>query len=453
MDIELLTLLQKQNIWWEGRIEDDVHMRQWSDHEKRWIPFQIDEISLVPFSFNIVVGPRQTGKTTVLKFVIKKLLEEKTNSKHILYLRCDEILSASQLRSVLETFFFYAGSKEVFIFLDEITEIPGWEKALKGLIDDGNLTHAVLTISGSNAFQLQKGSELFPGRRGHGKDVAVLPLSFREFVQVIDPKLIAKIPYVDEVADIKQYMNFISFHSSLYPYLLMYIVCGGFPLAVLSYLKDRIVGEQAKDAYRSWIIGDILKNGKSDAVAREIIKVLLSKVPSVLSWEGIAQETSIKSPPTVSSYVELLERLFVVLPLYAVNPNSNTKEFAKNKKLHLQDPLLWHLFEEWCLERVHNKTEVIVESMLAVHIARHLFKKNKARRFNDVVSYWKNGSEVDVVAHTGHGVVGFEMKWSDQEKVFTRKAGPIKPLIYVSKTFFRENPPPVIPLALLLACL
>ncbi len=451
MDIESLSILQKQNIWWEGRMEDDSHLRQWHEHEKRWIPFQIDEFVLKPYSFNMLIGPRQAGKTTLIKFVVKKLIEEKTDPRSVLYLRCDELSSSQELRLILENFFSYARSKKVFIFLDEITEVDGWEKTLKGFIDDGDFREAVVTVSGSNAFQLQKGSELFPGRRGHGITLFILPLSFREFVHVVDPELIKKIPPLEDILDFSQYSNLLQFQNRLHVYLLDYLICGGFPLSVLSFLKEHIVLESARETYRSWVIGDILKNGKSDAIAREIIKVILSKVPSPVSWEAISQETSIKSPPTVSSYVELFERLFILLPLYAVNPNSRTKEFAKNKKLHLFDPLLWHLFEEWCLQSVKNKTEAMVEAVLAVHVARFLLKKNQGRRFNDYVSYWKNGSEVDVVAYINGELAGFEMKWTDHKKEFCQKVLPIKPFIYVSKTTFRQDPPPIIPLALFLA--
>jgi len=45
----------------------------------KWIPNWIKEISLVPFSLNFVIGPRQVGKTTGIKLLIKELLKEKNN--------------------------------------------------------------------------------------------------------------------------------------------------------------------------------------------------------------------------------------------------------------------------------------------------------------------------------------------------------------------------------------
>ena len=454
MESAYLPLLQKQNVWWEGKIENDPHLSQWREHGRRWVPFGLESLPLKPFSLNLVIGPRQAGKTTLMKFAVEMLLKKGVAPKSILYARCDEVLGTKELRGIIETFLSYAGSDEAFIFLDEITDIAGWEKVIKGFIDDGDFRKAVVTVSGSNTFQLQKGSEFFPGRRGSGKDMLVLPLSFREYLEVVDAKIAGKIPKLESLEMLPAGTGrLLTLLPALQKHLHGYFQCGGFPLAVLSYLKDGRVSESAKEAYRSWVVGDILKNGKSDVVGREVLKVLLSKAPSALSWEGIAQETSIKSPPTVASYVELFERLFVVLPLYSVNPDTGAREFAKNKKLHLPDPFLWHLVEEWCMQGVERKTEVIAEAALASHLARFLSRKYGGRRLSEHLSYWKNGYEIDAVAHTPGGLLGFEMKWSDREDAFAFKAGPIKKLAYISKGFFREKKPQVVPLALFLAML
>lgn len=448
---EKYSLLARHNIWWEGRIEDDVHLSQWREHPGRWVPPQLGEIVLEPFSLNFVVGPRQAGKTTLLKFAIEALLRSGTKPRGILYLRCDEVADGASLRDIVEEFFLRAPEGKTFIFLDEITEVSGWEKTIKGFVDDGDFRHSAVTLSGSNAFQLQKGSELFPGRRGNGRDIFVFPISFREFLRLRDEQLFSAVPQAGGLGEAAEGREFAPLQPRLQKYLLEYFACGGFPLSILSYLKDGRVSESAKDAYRSWLIGDILKAGKSDVLAREILKVIISKAPSPMSWDAIAQETSIRSPPTVQSYVELFERFFALLPLYAANPDTGTREFAKNKKLHIQDPFIWHLAEEWCMQPIAHKTDVIAESALAVHVARFLMRKSGGRRLSDYVSYWKNGSEIDVLAHTGGALVGLEMKWSDREAGFGFKAGPVKDFAYVSKSFFRSERPHVVPLAVFLA--
>ena len=451
---DLLAALSRQNIWWEGRVEDDYTLRQWKGHPLHWTPMNLASLSLEPFSLNLVFGPRQAGKTTLLKFAVQGLLSSGEPAKSILYLRCDEIAGAPELREVLQEFLSFAGQQPVFIFIDEASEVKGWEKMLKGFIDDGALGDAVVTVSGSNAFQLQRGSELFPGRRGKGRDSYVLPLTFREFLRVCEPELSKKIPRLEALNALPSGAGgLMAFLPRLQKRLLDFFECGGFPLAVLSYLKDGYVSEAAKEAYKSWVIGDVLKNGKSDVLAREVMKVILSKAPSPVSWEGIAQETSIKSPPTVASYADLFERLFVLLPLHCVNPNNGAREFAKNKKLLLLDPFLWTIFGEWCLQPLQNKAELLAESCLSAHLARFLLAAQGGRRLSDNLSYWRNGHELDAVAHTRDGLLGFESKWSDRKGYFKPRVGPIKGVTYVSRGTFKEGRSATIPLALFLAML
>lgn len=81
----------EENIWWRGKdyIEDDVDIKKWNSSKFRWVPKEIDEVSLEPFSLNFIVGPRQVGKTTLIKLLIKKLLESNVNPLSIFYCSCD----------------------------------------------------------------------------------------------------------------------------------------------------------------------------------------------------------------------------------------------------------------------------------------------------------------------------------------------------------------------------
>jgi Archaea bacterial proteins of unknown function. len=91
------------------------------------------------------------------------------------------------------------------------------------------------------------------------------------------------------------------------------------------------------------------------------------------------------------------------------------------------------------MQPIEHKTEIIGEALLASHLARFLIRKYGGKRLNDYISYWKNGYEIDVIAHTRDGLFGFEMKWTDREEAFPFKVGPIKNLIYISKEFYRKK--------------
>lgn len=62
-------------------------------------------------------------------------------------------------------------------------------------MDTGSLEKACVVLTGSNAADLRRGVERLPGRRGGIKapDKILLPLGFREYMRLTDPKLHAEI--------------------------------------------------------------------------------------------------------------------------------------------------------------------------------------------------------------------------------------------------------------------
>lgn len=86
--------MEDQNPWWKGE-EDEVY-EGWKTSEIKWIPELIKEISLKPFSLHFLVGPRQVGKTTLLKIFIQNLLK-RSEAKGIFYYSCDELSDYREL--------------------------------------------------------------------------------------------------------------------------------------------------------------------------------------------------------------------------------------------------------------------------------------------------------------------------------------------------------------------
>jgi predicted AAA+ superfamily ATPase len=116
-----LEILSKQNPCWKDKaeIENDEDIRKWKEGKRKWIPSEINEISLKPFSLNFIFGQRQVGKTTLLKLLIKKLLEEGVEKERIFYFRCDKLTDYKELDEVLKTYFEFRRSKNIsssFIF-------------------------------------------------------------------------------------------------------------------------------------------------------------------------------------------------------------------------------------------------------------------------------------------------------------------------------------------------
>src|SRR3989344_584226 len=159
-----------QNPWWEEKkeIERDAKV---AEALARKHPF------LTPFRRGnaLILGPRQTGKTTYLKLCIRELIRKGVPSQQCLYFVCNLVMKPEELVEMV-SLFKDAGGK--YVFLDEISMVPGWERAVKHLLEVPAVSAGVnLYFTGSSTLELQK--ERFPGRPIVVREF--LPLTFREF--------------------------------------------------------------------------------------------------------------------------------------------------------------------------------------------------------------------------------------------------------------------------------
>ncbi|AEH24936.1 ATP-binding protein [Pyrococcus yayanosii] len=435
-------MIEQFNPWWRGAefIREDEDYRKWEEAKVKWVPRAIEEISLEPFSLNFVFGPRQVGKTTLLKLLIKKLLDEGVPPTAIFYLRADYLSDYKELMEVLDEYMQFRkveGIERSYIFLDEITFPREWFRAIKLYIDMGKFRNDVLILTGSTSMYVKGEVETFPGRRGMGRDIIMYPLSFREFLKVAAPEIYSKLPTVDPNGDVSKCLRLLPWKDRLYEMFMLYLRSGGFPRVVREILERGSVSRESYDIYISWIRGDLLRAGKSEGVARGIIKALLNRVPSPVGWNTIAKEVEIGSHKTVFSYIEFFERNFVVRVLPYFSPNTLEPDFKKEKKIHFTDPFLYSMFSWWCLVEEPDESAV-VEGIVATHLARKWS-----------VGYWRNGSEIDVVTRAG---VGFEVKWQEKAQPSKVRVGKIRKVVTLTKHEFRKSPL-MIPVHVFLACL
>lgn len=97
-----MEMLERSNPWWfdPDWSERDIHLRRWASERVRWIPQWIEHLSLAPPALNFVYGPRQTGKTTGVKFLIKHLLEN-VPPESVVYVDLDSVVSLREFREVM----------------------------------------------------------------------------------------------------------------------------------------------------------------------------------------------------------------------------------------------------------------------------------------------------------------------------------------------------------------
>ncbi len=410
--------MEEYNPWWFG--EGDPRYEEWSSFSVKWVPEIIYDFEVKPFSLNFIIGPRQIGKTTAIVLFIHKVLLRRFKPEAIFYYSCDELSDYRELGEVIDDYIDFRESRGIsssVIFLDEITFVEDWWRAIKSRIDSKVFSNDVLFISGSASVELVAGKERFPGRRGEGKDYYILPMSFSEYAKVILGVPVKTSPInLDNIDAIIQSNKV--FKKNLIDGFEKYLATGGFPLAIREfYERGRIIN--AYRTYIDWLKSDIAKSKRSEKLVKEIISLIIRTRLSPVSWNSVSKEVSASSPNTVREYIEFLEDLFIVKVLSFIDTNGKVMH-RKRKKIHITDPFLYSALARYVREKVYE--EQVVESTVISHLAR---------LFN--VHYWQNKKEIDAVVVKDSKLYGFEVKWS-----FHRYSGryPIK-----TKILNREDIP------------
>ena len=384
--------MERYNPWWSK--EPDNRYEAWAASPLKWVPAIVEAAPIRPFSLHFITGPRQVGKTTAVRILIHRLLG-KMDARSIFYFSCDELSDFKELGEVLDN---YMGARSAWgigssvLFLDEVTFVDEWYRAVKARIDSGALARDVVFVTGSASIDLLKHKELFPGRRGGGRDFVMRPLDFSGFVSVMGGPAIRSggIPGVGRNVSANRL-----FSGSLAGLFGQYVQSGGFPAAVLDLAARRKVTPETRRTYLDWMRGDWSKAGRSDRHMKEVLSYLFLARGTPVSWHSIASHSGLGSPHTASAYVETLENIFAALVLDLLTPQSRV-DFKKNRKVHLADPFIFRVLGEY------TGNEVPEDWLLEATVASHLSRLGP-------VYYWRNHSEVDAVCvHKGRQV-GFEV--------------------------------------------
>ncbi|MFH1896597.1 MAG: ATP-binding protein [bacterium] len=318
------------NPWWENAsaVKKDAKLLELENLPFVYCHPLLESFPLDQDAILTLRGPRQIGKSTLVKQIIRKLLEEKgVGGPRVFFYSCDTVKDFRELEEVLKIYLDQAraiSSKRLFIFLDEISFVFEWQRAVKALADRGELKNATLLLTGSSSVDLLHSGERLPGRRGKlaNPDILFLPLSFAEVYKLLGGTREKKRKLFDD-----------------------YLVCGGFPLVINEYYSKGYITDNTFNTYLSWLEGDLHKLGKSEELALRIIERLFKHLSSNFSYYRIAKESGIGSHATVIEYMEILEKMFVVFGLKSFLVSQKTADPAKNRKAYFCDPFIFNVLK------------------------------------------------------------------------------------------------------------
>lgn len=293
----------------------------------------------------IVTGPCQVGKTTLSKH----LLPHFPNAQ---YLNWD----VAQDRVVLNQQS-WRSDAQLLVF-DEIHKMPLWKNWLKGVFD-GRREHQAILVTGSARMD----SFRYSGDSMAGRFFAfrLHPISVKEWCDVTAAAPGAALKHLIE--------------------------CGGFPEACLA--QDEVDAQRWRGLYLDRMIrDDILELSRLREVStmRVLVELLRGRVGSPLSVASLARDLGV-SHGTVSSYLEILQALFIIFTVHPWHRNV-ARALLQTPKVYFYDTGL-----------VRGDHGVKLENATAAMLLKHVnfLKDSRGRETELHYIRTKDGAEVDFV--------------------------------------------------------
>ncbi|RKX37469.1 MAG: ATP-binding protein [Thermotogae bacterium] len=395
MDLSILSIY---NPWWDlskntGEIKDKLL----KNYEQA--PFKRNYSGFFDFKTNglyILRGPRQIGKSTLLKIAISKLIE-KGERRSVLYLPLDTVKDFKVLRDILLDFLKFSKSeKKRYIFLDEISMVDGWQKAIKELRDNTDFADDFFVLTGSSAWDIKRSAERLPGRKGKVKsDVLLLPMMFSEFFENIEKKKPPKYNVNELISLGKEDKYELSLMSKDTEILFeQYFNSGGIPAVIDAVLSGGDI-ENHYDILWDILLGDIERQGLSRSKLLDVLRFTSSRLSQRFSWKSAASEAEIDTK-TFQKYMNALAYNFMCAVFKFLDKDTLVPRERKQKKVYFYDAFLLYTLRQKL--GIFNDKASLVENIVGTHLL-YRFGKNLENGLTDFsgVGYWysKEGKEVD----------------------------------------------------------
>jgi len=324
-----------------------------------------------------LAGVRRSGKTFLFFRTIQRLVEQGIGRPRLLYLNFEDDrlqpLRAEELDLVLRChreLFPETIGQRCYLFLDEVQNVPGWERWVRRLHDTEDIE---VFVTGSSSQLLTR--DLATALRGRSLTLEVFPLSFAEML---------------EFRGIVWQPSHPNSESEVRGALEQYLRWGGLPEVVLAEdtLRPLILGEYASlMLYRDVIERYGLRN---ETLIRELLRFAFRNTATLVNVSKLHRDfTSLGfsvSKNTLHEYLGYLEDSFLLF-LLPKHERSLRKQAHNPKKLHVIDPGLVAAFQGHPDRDVGRKLETTV--------FLHLRRQCRA------LYYYADGGEVDLCNEEG----------------------------------------------------
>ena len=375
--------------------------------------------NLPPGRISIVRGPRQVGKTTELKLLVKDLIASGIPPRSIAYYPCDDVIHFRELMDLIREFVKTLRVQDMFgyLFLDEITMVKDWARAVKSLADSGELERVYLLLTGSSAVEIKRGYERMPGRRAGGVDLAFLPMGFGDFCRAfgLAPSQPCLMELVGDESGFAMFeMESITRRDRYMQLLDAYLQWGGFPAVVAELVKGKTVGSETIGVYRSVMFSEFEKQRRSIPLFMGLMRKLYRVLGVPVSYNALTQDTGCRSNAVVQDYLGIFSGAFLGFEVPCIDLVHRRPFPKREKKFYAIDPIVWKITAEHAGLPVAQKA-ALAEQAAAAHLVRPLANRWASLGSLEGLYYFRSrkGNEVDfVLLYTpGDTPFGVEVKY------------------------------------------
>lgn len=266
----------------------------------------------------VATGVRRCGKSTLM-MQFQDLLRAENPNVSVLAINMDmpefRFLAEKNWKEIYDYIIQHIKKNETnYVFIDEVQNVPEFEKLLEGLYVHPNID---LYVTGSNAFLLS--SELATLLTGRAYEINVLPFSFADYLEFTEKTANPDRAFAE------------------------YVRTGGFPEAVrLSQAGNNFANEYLQTVFKNIYENDISKRHTiyAEESYQEVVDFLIDSVGSNVSAGNIAKVLSANKKKidnkTVSKYISTLVEAYL---FYKVNRYDikGKQHLATQEKYYLVD--------------------------------------------------------------------------------------------------------------------
>lgn len=330
----------------------------------------------------IITGPRQAGKTTLIRLLLNQI------NQPFVWFNADEPNVPGLFNSIASYELKNLIGKNKIIVIDEAQRIKGIGLTLKLMVD--TIPDVQVIATGSSSFDLL--------------DEINEPLTGRKFEYQLYPFSFGELTKENGLLEEKRLMN----HR---------LVFGSYPdvvnnpddaIETLNWLADSYL---YKDLFR-------IESIKKPDLIIKLLQLLSYQVGNEVSYNELALNLS-SDPKTIEKYIGLLEKTFVIFRLQALSRNLRN-EVKKSRKVYFYDNGIRNAIIN-NFNPIHTRQDVGVlweNYLISERIKLAAYQRIHSNRF-----FWRTKlqQEIDYIEERAGKMWAFEFKFNTSKKAFLSK--------------------------------